>query len=146
MIQSDVLCSVWFERKVRKLQAGKTDTESGLKCNTLSQEPASSELLICRCNSKRILQSKGIGSYCTKVNHIFSTNSSLLKDTISNANTSESNFSVRIIERDRDGKIFVVCVWEALSGEVLSSRDFRERNIKSISFESKENKRLFHIC
>ena len=31
MIQSDVLCSVWFERKLRKIQSGKTDTESGLR-------------------------------------------------------------------------------------------------------------------
>jgi hypothetical protein len=79
MIHRDVLCSVWFE----KLQAGKTDTEIGPKCNTRSRELASSELFINHSNRKIIFaKQRVIGSYCTKVNLIFYTNSRLLKDTI----------------------------------------------------------------
>jgi hypothetical protein len=42
----DVPCSVWFGRKLSKLQAGKGLTESRLKCNIHSQELGTSEQLI----------------------------------------------------------------------------------------------------
>jgi hypothetical protein len=46
MIMSDVLCFVMLKRSFEKLQAGKTDTESGRKCNALSQDVAPSELFM----------------------------------------------------------------------------------------------------